>query len=78
MSSVYIFSSIAVLILLIACMNFMNLSTARANKRAKEVGLRKAIGAYQSQLRIQFIEESLLLAITALLIAFLILVLEGK
>jgi len=53
MSSVYIFSSIAVLILLIACMNFMNLSTARANKRAKEVGLRKAIGAYQSQLRIQ-------------------------
>jgi len=73
MSSVYIFSSIAFLILFIACMNFMNLSTARANKRAKEVGLRKAIGAHQSQLRIQFIEESTLLAITALLIAFLIL-----
>jgi putative ABC transport system permease protein len=74
MSSVYIFSSIAVLILLIACMNFMNLSTARANKRAKEVGLRKAIGAYQSQLKIQFIEESLLLAITALLLAILLIV----
>ena len=73
MSSVYIFSSITFLILFIACMNFMNLSTAQANRRAKEVGLRKAIGAYQSQLRIQFIEESTLLAITALLIAFFIL-----
>ncbi len=69
MASVYIFSSIAVLILFIACMNFMNLSTARANKRAKEVGLRKTIGAYQSQLRLQFIEESLLLAVAGLLLA---------
>lgn len=71
-TSVYIFSSISVLILFIACMNFMNLSTARANRRAKEVGLRRAIGAYKKQLRIQFIEESLLLAITALLIGILL------
>jgi len=66
MTSVYIFSSIAVLILIIACINFMNLSTACANKRAKEVGLRKTIGAYKSQLRGQFIQESMLLAVIAL------------
>ncbi|MBN1272941.1 MAG: FtsX-like permease family protein, partial [Candidatus Aminicenantes bacterium] len=74
MSSVYIFSFIAILILFIACMNFMNLSTARANKRAKEVGLRKTIGAYRNQLKIQFIEESLLLALIGLLFAVLLIV----
>lgn len=73
MSSVYIFSSVAILILFIACMNFMSLSTARANKRAKEVGLRKTIGAYRNQLKIQFIEESLLLALLGLVIAVLLL-----
>jgi len=66
MTSVYIFSSIAVLILIIACINFMNLSTACANKRAKEVSLRKTIGANKNQLRMQFIQESLLLALIAL------------
>ena len=65
-TSVYIFSSIAVLILIIACINFMNLSTACANKRAKEVSLRKTIGANKNQLRMQFIQESLLLALIAL------------
>lgn len=65
-SSVYIFSSIAVLILIIACLNFVNLSTARANKRAKEVSLRKTVGADKTQLKGQFIQESVLLAFVSL------------
>lgn len=69
-SSVYIFSSIAVLILVIACLNFVNLSTARANKRAKEVSLRKTVGAAKSQLRGQFIQESVILAFVSLGFAF--------
>jgi len=72
--SVYIFSTIALLILIIACLNFMNLSTARANKRAKEVSLRKTIGANVNQLRIQFIQESILLAILALVIAVVLII----
>ena len=71
--SVYIFSSIAILILLVACLNFMNLSTARASKRAKEVGLRKTIGANNNQLKLQFIQESVLLAVIALSLAIIIL-----
>ncbi len=67
--SVYIFSSIAILILIIACMNFVNLSTARASKRAKEVSLRKTIGAEKRQLRVQFIQESVLLAFASLFLA---------
>jgi putative ABC transport system permease protein len=74
-SSVYIFSSIAVLILIIACINFMTLSTARANKRAVEVGLRKTVGAYKGQLRIQFIQESILLAFLALLLSLVFIIL---
>jgi putative ABC transport system permease protein len=66
---VYIFSSVAILILIIACINFMNLSTARANKRAKEVSLRKTVGALKTQLREQFIFESLFLAVFALVIS---------
>jgi len=69
-SSVYIFSSIAVLILIIACINFMNLSTARASTRAKEVSLRKTVGAGKGQLMRQFIQESVLLALASLIIAF--------
>jgi putative ABC transport system permease protein len=72
-ASVYIFSSIAILILIIACINFINLSTARANKRAKEVGLRKTIGADKNQLRIQFLQESILLAGIALVLAIILL-----
>ena len=60
---VYVFLSIAVLILLIACINFMNLSTIRAAERSKEVGLRKVMGALRKNLAGQFIGESLLLAI---------------
>ncbi|MGD9346968.1 MAG: ABC transporter permease [Candidatus Aminicenantes bacterium] len=71
-TSVYIFSMIAILILVIACINFMNLSTARANKRAKEVGIRKTIGAYKDQLWRQFLSESVLLAFIALILAILL------
>ncbi len=60
-SVVYIFLSIAVLILLIACINFMNLSTIRAAERSKEVGLRKVLGALRNNLVWQFIGESVLL-----------------
>ncbi len=70
--SIYIFSSIALLILIIACMNFVNLSTARASKRAKEVSLRKTIGAQKHQLRGQFIQESVLLAFVSLALGFVL------
>ncbi len=72
LTSVYIFSAIAVLILIIACINFMNLSTARANKRAREVGIRKTIGAYKHQLQGQFLGESVFLAFIALILALLL------
>jgi putative ABC transport system permease protein len=70
---VYIFMSIAVLILLIACINFMNLATARASDRSKEVGLRKVMGALKRQLAWQFIFESLLFATVAAVLAVLLL-----
>ncbi|WP_286755622.1 MULTISPECIES: ABC transporter permease [Roseivirga] len=58
---VYIFSAIAVFILVIACINFMNLSTARSANRAKEVGVRKVLGSVKGQLVTQFISESVLI-----------------
>ena len=67
--SVYIFSAIALLILLIACINFMNLSTARGSKRAKEVGLRKTVGAHRHLLLDQFLGETILMAFIALLLS---------
>lgn len=70
--AVYAFSLIAVLILVIAGLNFVNLSTARAGSRAKEVGLRKTIGAGNLQLRMQFIQESLMLTFLSLGLAFLL------
>jgi putative ABC transport system permease protein len=70
---VYIFMSIAVLILVIACINFMNLATARATDRSKEVGLRKVMGAVRRQLAWQFIFESLLFAMIAAALALLLL-----
>lgn len=63
---VYLFSVLAVLILLIACINYMNLATARASTRFKEVGVRKAIGAYKSQVMKQFMGESVLMALLSL------------
>ncbi len=69
---VKLFAVIAVFILLIACINFVNLSTARSEKRAKEVGIRKVIGAQKLSLIMQFIGESVLLALIAGVIAILI------
>jgi putative ABC transport system permease protein len=66
---VRMFGIIAAFILLIACINFMNLSTARSEKRAKEVGIRKVVGAPRSSLIAQFIGESILLALIAGVIA---------
>jgi putative ABC transport system permease protein len=70
---VYIFMSIAVLILVIACINFMNLATARATDRSKEVGLRKVLGALRKQLAWQFIFESLMFATVAAFLAIILL-----
>ena len=66
---VYIFSVIAVLILLIACVNFMNLSTARSSQRAKEVGIRKVAGSTKGHLILQFLTESILLSLFSLVLA---------
>lgn len=68
-SYTYIFSVIGIIVLIIACVNFMNLSTARSMGRAKEVGVRKAIGAQRFQLGAQFIGESVLLSLLALVLA---------
>ncbi|MDA0873516.1 MAG: ABC transporter permease [Bacteroidetes bacterium] len=66
---VWIFSAIALFILLIACINFMNLTTARSGQRAREVGLRKVLGAVKGQLVRQFLSESILLVALALMVA---------
>ncbi|HJS56190.1 MAG TPA: ABC transporter permease [Chitinophagaceae bacterium] len=69
---VRLFSIIAVIILLIACVNFMNLSTARSEKRAREVGVRKTLGSGKSQLILQFFSESIILAAIALVLSVLL------
>ncbi|OGU56777.1 MAG: hypothetical protein A2V66_00205 [Ignavibacteria bacterium RBG_13_36_8] len=69
---VYIFSAIAIFVLIIACANFMNLSTARAAKRALEVGVRKVNGAQRKQLILQFLGESIFTSFLATLIAVVI------
>ena len=66
---VYTFLAIAFFIMLLACINFMNLSTARSANRAKEIGVRKVVGAQRSQLLIQFLLESILISVLALFIA---------
>lgn len=66
---VKLFSLIAIFILVIACINFMNLSTAKASGRMKEVGIKKVVGAERSQLIIQFLSESLLMAIFTTILA---------
>jgi putative ABC transport system permease protein len=66
---VYIFSAIALLILVIACINYVNLATARAADRAKEVGVRKVVGAIRHQLITQFIGESIVITTVAFILA---------
>ncbi|WP_114936951.1 ABC transporter permease [Mucilaginibacter endophyticus] len=70
----YILSAIAVFVLLIACINFINLTVARSVKRAKEIGIRKVIGGTSRQLRFQFLSESFVLCFIAFLFAFAIVV----
>lgn len=69
---VYIFSAIALFILLIACVNFMNLSTAKSANRAREVGVRKVLGSMRKNLVLQFLTESLLVSFFSLILAVLI------
>ena len=69
---VNLFSIIAVFILLIACINFMNLATARSAKRAKEVGIRKVVGAMRSTLIAQFVGEAILLTLFSIIIAIIL------
>ena len=72
---VKLFSIVAVFVLLIACINFMNLSTARSVKRAKEIGIRKVVGAFRGSLIRQFISEALLTVWFAFMLAMLLVVL---
>ncbi|WPV02263.1 FtsX-like permease family protein [Mucilaginibacter sp. cycad4] len=69
---VYIFSAIALFILLIACINYMNLSTARSTLRAKEIGIRKVIGAQQKEIVTQFLSESVLVTYFSLVLALIL------
>jgi ABC-type antimicrobial peptide transport system permease subunit len=69
---VQLFALIGLLVLIIACINFMNLSTARSEKRAREVGIRKAIGSRRRQLIIQFLTESLVTAFIAFILSLVI------
>ncbi|HEX6181736.1 MAG TPA: FtsX-like permease family protein [Chitinophagaceae bacterium] len=67
---VYVFSAIALFILLIACINYMNLSTARSALRAREIGVRKVVGAQRKEIIAQFLSESILVSYVALILAF--------
>lgn len=67
---VYVFSAIALFILLIACINYMNLSTARSALRAREIGVRKVVGAQRKEIIAQFLSESILVSYMALILAF--------
>lgn len=69
---VYIFSAMAFIVLLIACINFMNLSTARSEKRFKEIGIKKVVGSGRAHLIKQFLTESILLSFIALLLALIL------
>ncbi|MFC2083607.1 ABC transporter permease [Bacteroidota bacterium] len=69
---VYVFIIVGILIILITCMNFINLATARSASRANEVGMRKVIGAYRFQILFQFLGESILLTLISVLIALVL------
>jgi putative ABC transport system permease protein len=70
--STNLFAIIALIVLVIACVNFINLSTARSAERAKEVGIRKSIGAYRFQLAIQFLGETVLISFMALILGLIL------
>jgi len=72
MSYIWIFSAVAFFMLVIACINYMNLTTARSASRAKEIGIRKVVGSSRKQLVAQFLTESLLTAFLAVLLSFLL------
>jgi putative ABC transport system permease protein len=72
---IWLFSIIGVFVLLLACINFMNLSTARSEKRAKEVGIRKTVGSERKQLIGQFLSESVLVAFVSLVLSILLIIL---
>lgn len=72
MKYIYIFSAVALFILLLACINFMNLATARSTKRAKEVGVRKVMGAYKSHLIGQFLTEAMVISLVSTILAIFI------
>lgn len=74
-TNVWLFGIIGAFVLILACINFMNLSTARSEKRAKEVGIRKAIGSMRKQLVVQFFSESVLIASLAFLLSILLVLL---
>jgi putative ABC transport system permease protein len=75
MAYIYIFSAVAAFILLLAVINYMNMATARSSKRAREVGMRKVVGANRGQLIWQFLAESLLMAVFAMVIAIILVIL---
>ncbi|HTQ66170.1 MAG TPA: ABC transporter permease [Puia sp.] len=75
MSYIWIFSAVAFFMLLIACINYMNLTTARSARRAKEIGIRKVTGSSKRQLVLQFLGESVLTAFVAVLLSFVLVVL---
>lgn len=70
--TIYLFSVIVIFILLIACINFINLSTARSSKRSLEIGLRKVFGAYKKSIVAQFLSESIIISFLGLLIALIL------
>ena len=72
---IWLFLIIGIFVLLLACINFMNLSTARSEKRAKEVGIRKTVGSLRTQLIIQFLSESVLVAFISFLLSILLVIL---
>src|SRR5450432_479323 len=75
MSYIWIFSAVAFFMLLIACINYMNLTTARSARRAKEIGIRKVTGSRRGQLIAQFLGESVLTAMAAVVLSFILIVL---